>query len=202
MEKTDAGLSVKHTNEEKTVVTAEYSDAASFMKSFKENNDPSAFLIQQGIDLIRLDGRPVDFRVHTNKNAEGKWTVTAIAAKISGENSITTHLATGGEVRTLAELYGDPRERVGMMRKLSKAALAVSRVLNEHIEGFIGEIGFDLGVDHSGKVWMFEANSRPGRSIFSHPKLRSVDYLTKRRNFEYASYLSERSITAPEKLWR
>ena len=30
--------------------------------------------------------------------------------KISGENSITTHLATGGEVRTLAELYGDPRE--------------------------------------------------------------------------------------------
>lgn len=71
MEKTDAGLSVKHTNEEKTVVTAEYSDAASFMTAFKENNDPSAFLIQQGIDLIRLDGRPVDFRVHTNKNAEG-----------------------------------------------------------------------------------------------------------------------------------
>ncbi|WP_438421525.1 YheC/YheD family endospore coat-associated protein [Bacillus siamensis] len=202
LKKTDAGFSVKYTNEEKTVVTADYADAASFMKSFEENNDPSAFLLQQGIDLIRLDGRPVDFRVHTNKNAEGKWTVTAIAAKISGRNSITTHLANGGEVRTLAELYGDPKERVGMIRKLSKAALAVSRVLNEHIEGFIGEIGFDLGVDEAGKVWMFEANSRPGRSIFSHPKLRSVDYLTKRRNFEYASYLSERSITAPEKLWR
>ena len=53
-----------------------------------------------------------------------------------------------------------------MMRKLSKAALAVSRVLNEHIEGFIGEIGFDLGVDHSGKVWMFEANSAPGAAFF------------------------------------
>jgi hypothetical protein len=46
--RTDFG-SVKHTNEEKTVVTAEYSDAASFMTSFKENNDPSAFLIRDAV---------------------------------------------------------------------------------------------------------------------------------------------------------
>lgn len=200
--KTESGFTVKHTNDEKSFSATHYSDAASFMKAFEENHDPAAFLIQQGINLIRQKGRPVDFRVHTNKNADGKWTVTAIAAKISGKNSITTHLANGGEVKTLGELYDDPKERINIIRKLSKAALTVSRVLNEHIEGFIGEIGFDLGIDHDGKVWMFEANSRPGRSIFSHPKLKSVDYLTKRRNFEYASYLSERSITAPDKLWR
>lgn len=69
-------------------------------------------------------------------------------------------------MKTLAELYDDPKERADMIRKLSVAALTVSRVLNEHIEGFIGEIGFDLGIDQAGKVWMFEANSRPGRSIF------------------------------------
>ena len=53
-----------------------------------------------------------------------------------------------------------------MMRKLSKAALAVSRVLNEHIEGFIGEIGFDLGVDNSGKFGCLKPIPAPGAAFF------------------------------------
>ncbi|PRS07920.1 endospore coat-associated protein [Bacillus atrophaeus] len=197
----EKGLTVKHTNEEKSFTSIEYPDSSAFLAAFEKEHDAASFLVQQGIDLIEFQGRPADFRVHTNKNASGKWDVTAIAVKISGKNSITTHLSNGGTVKTLAELYDDPKERADMIRKLSVAALTVSRVLNEHIEGFIGEIGFDLGIDQAGKVWMFEANSRPGRSIFSHPNLTSVDSLTKRRNFEYASYLSEQAIVAPEKLW-
>lgn len=92
--------------------------------------------------------------------------MTAIAVKISGKNSITTHLSNGGTVKTLAEVYDDPAERVEVIKKLSAAALTASHVLHDHIEGFIGEIGFDFGIDQNGKVWMFEANSRPGRSIF------------------------------------
>ncbi|WP_460267415.1 YheC/YheD family protein [Clostridium tertium] len=45
--------------------------------------------MQQGVDLIEFQGKPADFRVHTNKNRKGKWTVTAIAVKISGEAHLT-----------------------------------------------------------------------------------------------------------------
>lgn len=121
--------------------------------------------------------------------------------KISGKNSITTHLSNGGTVKTLAEVYDDPAERVEVIKSFLQLALTASHVLHDHIEGFIGEIGFDFGIDQNGKVWMFEANSRPGRSIFSHPNLHHVDSLTKRRSFEYASYLSEKAITSPEALW-
>ncbi len=29
----------------------------------------------------------------------------------------------------------------------------------------VGELGFDIGIDKSGNIWMFEANAKPGRSI-------------------------------------
>ncbi|MBO3636930.1 spore coat associated protein YheD [Bacillus subtilis] len=201
LKRTDGSLTVKHTNDAKTFTSIDYSDAASFLAEFQKQHNTSDFLIQQGVDLIEFQGKPADFRVHTNKNRKGKWTVTAIAVKISGKNSITTHLSNGGTVKTLAEVYDDPAERVEVIKKLSAAALTASHVLHDHIEGFIGEIGFDFGIDQNGKVWMFEANSRPGRSIFSHPNLHHVDSLTKRRSFEYASYLSEKAITSPEALW-
>ena len=41
------------------------------------------------------------------------------------------------------------------------------------MSGHIGEIGFDLGIDQTGAIWMFEANSRPGREIFQHVSLKN-----------------------------
>ncbi|MEK1830725.1 YheC/YheD family protein [Priestia megaterium] len=39
-------------------------------------------------------------------------------------------------------------------------------MLEQELNGLIGELGFDFGVDYQGNVWLFEANSKPGRSIF------------------------------------
>lgn len=201
---TDSGdeIIVKNSiSEQESPIEAVYFTAEEFFDNYFQNLNAASFIIQQKIPLLEINNHPVDFRVHTNKNDKGHWTVTAIAAKIAGENSITTHISKGGVIRTLAELYDDPKERIMVIRKLSSAALMLSQVIDEHIEGFVGEIGFDLGIDTDGKLWLFEANSRPGRGIFSHPGLRTVEQLTKRRNFEYAAYLSEQSILSPESLW-
>ncbi|MED1065596.1 MULTISPECIES: YheC/YheD family endospore coat-associated protein [Bacillus] len=178
-----------------------YSSAAECLDEWQRLHKHTSYLAQQGIERIEVDHHPADFRVHTNKNGKGQWTVTAIAVKIAGKDGITTHMSSGGAVKTLAELYDDPQERLRTLQKLTKAALLLSRVLDEKLDGFIGEIGFDLGLDRSGKVWLFEANSRPGRGIFSHPRLASVSSLTKKRSFEYASYLTEQSILNPEDMW-
>lgn len=191
------GLLARHAEGDKS-----YSSADLFLNDIQKRKEEIPYIAQQGIELIRIDGHPADFRVHTNKNRKGTWTVTAIAVKIAERGGITTHMSKGGVVKTLAQIYDDPKERLHILQKLTKTALVISGVIDEKTEGFIGEIGFDLGMDESTNVWMFEANSRPGRAIFAHPGLTSVSRLTKRMNFEYASYLTEQSILFPEKLWQ
>ncbi|MED3647479.1 YheC/YheD family protein [Halalkalibacterium halodurans] len=148
-------------------------------------------IAQQGIKLFTLNDHPIDFRIHTNKNKRGTWIITAIAAKIAGEGSITTHLKTGGEIRTVQEILDWLPEKHESVKRLKKAALQLSLAIDESLDGFIGEIGFDLGLDESGRVWLLEANSKPGRAIFRHPNLQKEERETLRLPFHYGTFLAK-----------
>jgi hypothetical protein len=168
---------------------------------FKQNK-LERYLIQQGIDLIRYDNRPLDFRIHTNRDHEGTWRMTALAAKIAGRGSVTTHLNNGGMVKTLEELFPEKRKREELNTRLEEAVILLSNALAEKTEGFIGEIGFDIGLDRAGQIWLFEANSKPGRAIFSHPKLRKQDRLSRQLAMSYAIFLTDQGIQNPEVQYR
>ena len=159
-------------------------------------------LVQQGIYLIKHEQRPIDFRVHVNKDERGEWVVSAIAAKIAGSGSPTTHLNNGGEVKTLEEIFPDQQDQVVNKEALERAAILLAHALEKQMTGIIGEIGFDFGIDPSGKVWLFEANSKPGRSIFSHPGLKAVDLLTRKLALSFAVFLTEQTFENPEELFR
>ena len=77
----------------------------------------------------------------------------------------------------------------------------MSHILENEITGTIGEIGYDVGIDKNGQLWLFEANSKPGRSIFKHPKLKDYDQLSRSLPISFALYLTKRSIYAPEVLF-
>lgn len=158
----------------------------------------SNYIIQQGIPLIRSEKRPIDFRVHTNKNKEGKWEVTAIAAKIAGVGSVTTHLNNGGIVKTIDELEEIEMANTDIEKRLSTAAIQISKALEKQVPGTIGEIGFDLGYDTRGRIWLFEANSKPGRSIFKYPSFKKFDLETRRKSLEFAIFLKEQQIKTLE----
>jgi hypothetical protein len=159
-------------------------------------------IVQQGISLLRSEKRLIDFRVHTNKDEYGQWQVAAIAAKIAGQGSVTTHVNNGGVVKSLDELFQDKQERELYEKKLSDVSLLLSSILEKNMEGIIGEIGFDLGIDKTGRVWLFEANSKPGRSIFKHPKLKNSDLLTRKLSLSFGIFLAEKAITAPEDIFK
>ncbi|MFZ3589826.1 YheC/YheD family protein [Bacillus sp. DJP31] len=165
--------------------------------AFKDRN-LDTYLIQQGIHLVRYENLPVDFRIHTNRDHEGKWQVTAIAAKVAGRGSVTTHLSNGGMIKTLDELYPDKDKRNELQSQLYETVLSLSKAIAAKTNGYIGEIGFDIAVDRAGKLWLFEANSKPGRAIFSHPKLRSQDKFSRQLSMSYAIYLTEQGFLKPE----
>ncbi|MGV3264372.1 YheC/YheD family endospore coat-associated protein [Cytobacillus pseudoceanisediminis] len=162
----------------------------------------SRMLVQQGIHLLRHEQRTIDFRIHTNKDENGEWNVTASAAKMAGHGSVTTHVKSGGEIKTLEELFESDAEKAAAVEKLSEAALKISKALERNMEGIIGEIGFDFGLDRNGHVWLFEANSKPGRSIFKHPQLREFDFLTRKLSLAFAVFLAEASIMKPQEIFR
>ncbi|PLR89937.1 YheC/YheD family endospore coat-associated protein [Bacillus sp. T33-2] len=174
----------------------------SLMKHVFRKQRLENFLVQQGIHLLRTDRRLIDFRVHTNKDEQGKWHVAAIAAKVAGPGSVTTHVNNGGVIKTIEELFPDKEEQRRYKKQLAEACLYLSTVLEQQMEGIIAEIGFDLGIDKNGKVWLFEANSKPGRSIFKHPELRDFDLLTRKLPLAFGIFLAEQAITSPGEIFK
>ncbi|MCA1059636.1 YheC/YheD family protein [Rossellomorea aquimaris] len=165
-----------------------------------KNRNLDTFIVQQGISLLKENNRPIDFRVHTNKDEEGNWQVSAMAGKVAGSGSVTTHANNGGIVKVLSELFPDDTERQNIEERLKDAALLLSYAIEENLEGYIGEIGFDFGVDDNHQVWMFEANSKPGRSIFSHPELKDYDLLTRKLALSFGIFLTQQSLHHPEEM--
>ncbi|MHC0036813.1 YheC/YheD family endospore coat-associated protein [Pseudoneobacillus sp. C159] len=170
-----------------------FSTLENLMNYVFHNKHLENMLVQQGISLIKIDNRQIDFRIHTNKDENGQWLVTAIAAKMAGPGCVTTHVNTGGEVKTIDEVLNN-EEKKRLLPKLKEAALKLSYSLEKRIEGNLGEIGFDLGVDKDGQIWLFEANSKPGRSIFNHPNLKEYDLQTRKMALAYAIHLTEKHI--------
>jgi D-alanine-D-alanine ligase-like ATP-grasp enzyme len=77
-------------------------------------------------------------------------------------------------------------------KDIIESAILIAEVTEQHVNGPLGELGMDIGVDRSGRVWLFEVNAKPGRHIFLHPSLREAglqsakcitDYSMKLANF-------------------
>ncbi|MBC6975354.1 YheC/YheD family protein [Bacillus sp. Xin] len=172
-----------------------YHSLETLINHVMQGQDLKEFIVQQGIVLLRIGGQPVDFRIHTNKNRFGNWRISAIVAKIAGKGSMTTHINSGGEVKLLQDIFPDATERIRITNKLTDVAMQLSSTLDRCMKGNIGEIGFDLGLDKNEKVWLFEANSKPGRTVFQSEELQEYDELTKQLFYEYAIYLTESSLS-------
>jgi hypothetical protein len=153
----------------------------------------SRYVCQQGIRLIEIDRCPIDFRFHLNKNHSDQWVVAGIGAKKAGRGSVTTHLRNGGKLLTpeqaLTMAFGS---RAGeILEKAKRESIKLAEVIERKSRHRVGEIGFDIGIDKNGVIWMFEANAKPGRSIFKHPALKQQGKQSLRYIFEHCMYLSK-----------
>ncbi len=150
-------------------------------------------IAQQGIALLRHLDCPVDFRVHMNRNRAGQWAISGIGAKKAGKGSVTTHLRTGGSVYHPLHLLrrAFPEQAEQLLQRLRSTSSELAAAIAKQSPHLIGEIGFDMGIDQKGRIWMFEANAKPGRSIFKHPALRGAMQRCYRHIMDYCLYLSE-----------
>lgn len=158
--------------------------------SFLEQHFPNGFkgyVVQKEIPLLTIGTEPIDFRVHANKNHRNNWEIATVCVKQAGKGSLTTHVKRGGQIHTMDEVLGKDSERI--FQKLKDATILLSSNLEQSTEEPLGEIGFDFGIDTEGKVWMFEANSKPGFGIFQHDKIYKDAYSILSYPYKYAFFL-------------
>ncbi|XEC96451.1 YheC/YheD family protein [Paenibacillus tarimensis] len=162
------------------------------MLNARHRSSLSRYVIQQGIRLVEIDGCPIDFRFHMNKNGKNEWVPAGIGAKKAGRGSVTTHIKNGGSLMTpeqaLSRAFGDRASEV--LDKAKRVSVKLCEAIERNFPHMLGELGLDIGIDKDGEVYMFEANAKPGRSIFKHPSLKEQGRLSLNYILEHCLYLS------------
>ncbi|MGG5253362.1 YheC/YheD family protein [Neobacillus sp. SM06] len=126
------------------------------------------YIIQQGILLATHESRSIDFRVLCHKNPDDLWQVTSIVARISGDQQFVSNIARGGEMVkpiTALRLFFPKKTAKEILSLMKELAIEAADTVDRNTEGLIGELGVDIGVDSSGKLWLIEINSKPSKNF-------------------------------------
>ncbi|MFV9511210.1 YheC/YheD family protein [Tepidibacillus sp. LV47] len=125
------------------------------------------YLIQEGLNLIQLNRRPIDFRILVQKNGRGHWSITSMIARIANDQQFVSNLARGGtQAGVMATIRQASPELSKTIKKehFRKLALQIAKKLEESTSGHFAELGIDLGLDNDGKIWLLEVNSKPSKT--------------------------------------
>jgi hypothetical protein len=164
-----------HTMSEKRLFRGK--KAASQIIQKQIQNGESKYLIQQRIPLAEINGRPIDIRVMVQRRKDTPWIVTGYLAKVAGKGYIITNVARSkGSVLPVQQAIPMSTARKVSTEKVIKNLCDISLLAAKRY-GFSPRytiLGFDMGVDHQGKVWIIEANVRPALSLFLKLKDKSM----------------------------
>ncbi|NIK78490.1 hypothetical protein FHS15_003628 [Paenibacillus castaneae] len=142
--------------------TKRFTSFGEMVSSLNRKRKRRAYIIQKGIYLATVDGRPIDYRVKYVKTPTG-WVYRAIVGRIAKPGLFVTNLCRGGTLVTAAQ--GISRSfsssQVLPKKKEMRALTVLSTSLLERKYPGIGQLGFDYGIDKEGKMWIFEVNTRP-----------------------------------------
>lgn len=125
-------------------------------------------LIQQGIDIAALNEHPFDVRILAQKNERQSWEVVDKSIRAASPGSIVTNVSSGGEVKKFNEviplLFSNS---VSISSEVDMLVITVCEALEKKY-GKLGELGIDVAIDKSGKVWLLEVNGKPSKLCIYH----------------------------------
>ncbi|MDZ5472994.1 YheC/YheD family protein [Bacillus sp. 31A1R] len=161
------------------------------------------FIVQPYINSRTKTGQVFDFRLHVQKNGEGKWVITTIYPRIAPMGSIIANINNGGYTNYLdpflKQEYND--EAFNIRRTLEHFSLALANHLDElqmvQYGEVIDEIGVDIGFDQNQKIWIYEVNWRPGCPPAFYLELDVVI-----NTIQYAIYLAQNQQEIRNKIQR
>lgn len=124
------------------------------------------YLVQQGLNLATIEGRPLDFRFLVQKDQNSRWVMVYAFGKLAAQGKVVTNIANGGDFlaldRALVPVVGRSWRMVAA--KMEETALRLAAAIDREI-GPLGELGLDLAIDQRNRLWLLEANSKFSRWV-------------------------------------
>jgi hypothetical protein len=125
------------------------------------------YVVQRGLCLARIGGGTFDVRVLLQKTIRNKWVIQSMVARVAEPGNVVSNVADGGRIlhprRAIALAFGGRVNPRTMLVRLKRIAKTAAQVIESEVGFELAEMGVDLGIDASAKIWVIEANSRPGR---------------------------------------
>ncbi len=152
------------------------------LKQFYQENflNPSSFLVQQWIDFKQFKGRPYDIRAVVQKNGKNQWQLTSRVARVANGKGQITNLNQGGEMVSFPRLQLQKYQG-----EIFEFCLETANIF-ANLYPWTAEMGIDLAIDKSNKLWYIETNFCPEKIRYT---------TTYRIPFEYAYYLYTRELS-------
>lgn len=142
----------------------------------KEKFLSKRYLLQQKIKLASIDDCIFDLRVMVQRRkGSSKWKVTGKLAKVAKKGYIITNeikeILIVEEAIQNSSLKESPL--LGLIAEIDRVAL-LAAIRFGNIFTRSRRIGFDIGVDEKGKIWVIEANFLPIISFFEFLEDKSI----------------------------
>lgn len=122
------------------------------------------YIVQQGIPLATYNGYIFDIRVCMQKDGTGEWSTPRWMIRAADPDNVVTNIAAGGnglEVeKVISTLFEKKAEQI--MNEIRDVGLSISKIIDKKFLG-IADIGIDLGITATGKLYFIEANLRQSR---------------------------------------
>lgn len=146
----------------------QYPSAEELLHQLQSLLTKRAYIIQQAIPLAAHQSRTIDYRVLCHKNTADLWQVTSIVARMSGEQQFVSNIARGGEIikpQTALEIFFPKKAAAEILLLMKELALEAAAAISQNSAGLTGELGIDIGVDPTGRLWLIEINSKPSKNF-------------------------------------
>lgn len=163
-------------------------DAFSYLNRHRAGK---ACIVQRGIALAKVKGRPFDIRVMMQRTSPGgEWKYSGMLAKVAGPASVVTNVALSkGYVLTVEDAL---QKSLGWSNRQIEQCIGELKRLGgiaaKHFDSYqkYRELGFDVAVDEQGKIWLIEENTAPSHPLFRHLKQNPSMY--QRIQYRYGQY--------------
>ncbi|WP_433945940.1 YheC/YheD family protein [Paenibacillus sp. SN-8-1] len=145
-----------------------------------------SYIVQQGLQLTKYHNRLIDIRVFLQRPGS-KWLISGKVVRVGAAGRFVTNYSQGGRPvhlhKVLDSIYHhDPQRVEATIQKVDQIAYHAAAALSSKFRG-IRVLGIDIGLDRSGRVWIIEANTRPGTQLFKKLKDQSM-YQTIMTNYK------------------
>ncbi|MBY0123097.1 YheC/YheD family protein [Bacillus sp. S/N-304-OC-R1] len=148
------------------------------------------YIAQQGVPLVKYKNNQLDFRILCHRNLHNSWMATSAVARISAEDQFVSNIARGGEIMKPIHVLSNLSSRKTAIQQLAlmkELAVETSSIISQRMDGLIGELGIDIGVDDNEKLWIIEVNAKPSKNFEEHTnKIRP----SSKALLQYCTYLA------------